>query len=133
MSRNVVVSFAEGYRDVLDDKNRGLYDFLQPIWGGGGLYSRGYTRDFTVAYVKLMDGVPNIGASATLKDNVSVYVVSVGHVKSFGTRTGLEVFVLHFPKINSNGSKTGGSGLSVTTEGRKFSIGTVQYIFSIKD
>ncbi len=34
MSRNVVVSFAEGHRDNLDDKkNMGLYDFLQPIWG----------------------------------------------------------------------------------------------------
>ncbi len=37
-----VVSFAEGYSDVLDDKkNTWLYDFLQPIWrgyirGGGG-------------------------------------------------------------------------------------------------
>ncbi len=51
----VVVSFAEGYSDVLDDKkNRGLYDFLQAIWGGGaifeqGLYSSGgYTRAFAV-------------------------------------------------------------------------------------
>ncbi len=53
MSRNVGVEFAEGYSEVLDDKkNRGLYDFLQPIWGGGyirGGYIRGgYTRDFTV-------------------------------------------------------------------------------------
>ncbi len=39
MSRNVVVSFAEGYSDDLDDKkNGGLYDFLQPIWG---LYTMG--------------------------------------------------------------------------------------------
>ncbi len=39
MSSNVVVSFAEGYSDDLDDKkNRGLYDFLQPIWGGGAIY-----------------------------------------------------------------------------------------------
>ncbi len=32
MSGNVVVSFAEGCSDVLDDtKYRELYDFLQPI------------------------------------------------------------------------------------------------------
>ncbi len=52
MSRNVVVSFAEGYSDDLNDKkNRGLYDFLQPIWGAiydggyirGGLYTRVYS------------------------------------------------------------------------------------------
>ncbi len=55
MSRNVVVSFADGYSDVSDDKrNRGLYDFLQPIWGGGyvrgaiyeGLYKRLYSIVF---------------------------------------------------------------------------------------
>ncbi len=47
MSRNVVVSFAEGYSDVLDDKkNRELYDFLQPI---RGLYSsRGYIRAWVI-------------------------------------------------------------------------------------
>ncbi len=42
MSRNVVVSFAERYSDVLDDKkNGGLYDFLQPIRGGGGYIRAG--------------------------------------------------------------------------------------------
>ncbi len=51
MSRNVVVSFAEGSSDVLDDKkNVGLYDFFSRFGGymRGGLYTRGYTRAFTV-------------------------------------------------------------------------------------
>ncbi len=45
MSRNVVVSFAEGYSDVLDDKKIGGYMIFCSRFGGGGLYSRGlYTR-----------------------------------------------------------------------------------------
>ncbi len=39
MSRNVVVSFAEGYIDVLDDKkNRGYMSFCSRFGGGGAVY-----------------------------------------------------------------------------------------------
>ncbi len=46
MSKNVVVSFAEGYSDDLDvKKNRGLYDF-RSRFGGGGMQFRTSTRIF---------------------------------------------------------------------------------------
>ncbi len=55
MSRNVVVSFAEGYSEVLDDKKIGAIRFFASDWGGGGaifgqgVYSSGgYTWAFTV-------------------------------------------------------------------------------------
>ncbi len=59
MSRNVVVSFAEGYSKVLDDKKIGGHMFFCSRFGGGGrgLYSKGdtrggYTRDSTVVEIR---------------------------------------------------------------------------------
>ncbi len=44
MSRNVVVSFAEGHSDVLDDKKIGGYMIFCSRFGGVLYSSRGYIR-----------------------------------------------------------------------------------------
>ncbi len=41
MSRNVVVSFTEGYSDILDEKKYGARYMIFCSRFGGGLYSRG--------------------------------------------------------------------------------------------